>query len=238
MVDNLKDLNDYRLFYFGEPTLRNIKNGMLENDMDSYAGVDVSASIQNIDVLYNDSVASALNNRYAALHAAEPYNLISYAEQNLIIAEAIELGWTSGSAQGYYEEGVKSALRQVADTDAKYAHGSAIDETYIQNYFVGNAAYKSNKQDRLEQIWMQKYILHFMQDPVISFYEYRRVDYPNFPIDPSTNQNDYAPNKIPLRWLYPTVESNKNKNNLNDALIRQFGEPNDNINNVMWLLNN
>lgn len=238
LVDNLKALNDNRIFYFGEPAGSKITEGLTASDMDAYVGIDVSTSYENVNIQYNAKTISMLNERYAKLHGAEPYNLVSYAEQNFVIAEAIELGWISGNSQEYYEEGVKNALKQLAETDATYAHGKAIDDTYIQNYFNGEAAYKNNKSDRLKQIWIQRYILHFMQDPTSSFFEYRRNEYPAFPVDPATNMNETATDKIPVRWLYPTVETNKNKENLTEALIRQFGIPNDDINNVMWLLNN
>lgn len=236
LIDNLKELNDNRLFYFAEPAKTKIGQGLKASDKNAYVGIDVATSYENVNVLYNDTSVSMLNKRYSDLHAAEAYNLVSYAEQNLIIAEAIELGWLVGNSQQYYEDGVKAALNLLAVTDATYAHGQAINDAYIQNYFTGAAAYKANKADRMKQIWMQRYILHFMQDPTSSYFEYRRVGYPAFPINAATSMNDIAPDKIPVRWMYPTVEGNKNKNNLNEALIRQFGIPNDEINNIMWLL--
>lgn len=238
LIDNLKLLNDNRIYYFADPAESKLQEGLTESDMDAYIGVDVAADYQTINVLYNKKVKpiSILNSRYSALHAPEPYNLVTYAEQNLIIAEAIEFGWITGSSQTYYEEGVKAALKQLAATDSKYAHGKAIDDAYIQGYFTGNASYKANQSDRLKQIWMQRYILHFMQDPVSSYFEYRRVGYPLFPINPATSMNSVAPDKIPVRWMYPSTETTRNQENITEALTRQFGIPNDEINNVMWLL--
>ena len=52
------------------------------------------------------------------------------------------------------------------------------------------------------------------------------------PIDPSTSLNV----KLPVRWMYPSNEETTNKNNLLEALNRQFGNEADEINGLMWLL--
>ena len=82
---------------------------------------------------------------------------------------------------------------------------------------------------------MQRWILNFMQDAESSFFEYRRNQYPQFPINPATNLNENNVNAIPVRWLYPTSETNFNRENLIEALNRQY-EGYDEINKVMWLL--
>jgi len=79
------------------------------------------------------------------------------------------------------------------------------------------AAFKTTTDEQLKQIWMQRYILNFMQDPEVSYFEYRRNKYPVFPINPSTNLNLNNPNAIPVRWLYPTSETNYNRENLIEA---------------------
>lgn len=236
VVDNLKKLNDYRLFYYADPSPVKVKAGISESSMDAYLGVDAAIIYGTLNDIHNSKDISLLNSRYTVLHASEPFVMVSYAEQNFIIAEAIERGWIAGNAQTYYEDGVKAALKQTGAGDAKYAHGMPITDEYISGYFTGEAAYKATKDDRMKQLWMQRYLLRFMQDPTPSFFEFRRTGYPEFPIDPASNLNVNAPNKIPVRWMYPNVEVTMNKDNLKDALIRQFGEENDEINNVMWLL--
>lgn len=236
VVDNLKKLNDYRLFYYADPAVLKIKNGVSESSMDAYVGIDVSIMHNELNAQHNAGEVSVLNSRYTKLRASEPFIMISYAEQNLILAEAIERGWISGDAKVFYEAGVRAALKQTSAGDPAYVHKMPITEAYINGYFTGEAAYKASKEDRMKQIWMQRYLLRFMQDPTPSFFEYRRNGYPEFPINPKSNLNVNAPNKIPVRWLYPGIEVTKNSRNLKEALIRQFGEENDEINNVMWLL--
>ena len=86
-------------------------------------------------------------------------------------------------------------------TKASYAHGMAINQAYIDGYFTGEAAFKTNETDQLKQIWMQRYILNFMQIAENSFFEYRRNNYPEFPINPATSLNENNKNGIPMRWL-------------------------------------
>ena len=179
---------------------------------------------------------SLLNKRYLKEDACEPRMVLTYAEQQLIIAEARVRGWiTTGDAKSYYESGVKSALASTMATKAEYAHGKAITQSYIDNYFTGDAAFKTSTNEQLKQIWMQRYILNFMQEAQTSFFEYRRNNYPDFPINPETSLNENNKNGLPMRWLYPSSETNYNRDNLKIALDKQY-EGYDEINKLMWLL--
>lgn len=235
LVEPLKALNDYRLFYYGEPSKVKIDGGMLATDMNAYVGVDVEIPYNEVNNIFNSKDYSQINNRYHLEKAPEPLVLIGYAEQQLILAEAVIRGWIGGSAEEYYKSGVKAALSFVKDAGATYAHGSPITDAYIDNYFTGEAAFKSAERDRLEQIWLQRYLLHFMQDATSSYYEYRRTTYPAFPSDPATSLNENKRGAIPLRWLYPSGETTTNRDNLDAALKSQY-DGYDDINKQMWLL--
>jgi hypothetical protein len=234
LIDNLKKLNDHRLFYYAEPSAVKLGEGKTEGDTAAYVGVHVEKSYPEIVAIQASSDYSPLNIRYSKLPACEPRILLGYGEQSLIIAEAILRGWVSGDAQAYYENGVKAALAFVGTTDPDYCHGMPVTDTYIQNYFTGEAAFKTTSDDQLEQIWLQRYLLNFMQDPQFSYFEYRRTGYPEFPIDPTTNLN-VINTRIPVRYLYPTSETSYNIDNLTEALNRQY-DGYDEVNKVMWLL--
>lgn len=236
MMSNLKTLNDRRLFYFADPAKSQISGGLAETDPEAYVGANTGDDYNTITANLIADVYSLINSRYLKVQAGDPRIMVSYAEQQLILAEASILGWIStGSAQDYYESGVKSALAGYIPVDPLYVHGNPIDQNYIDNYFSGEAAFKSNADDRLKQIWLQRYILQFMQDPISAFFEQRRTGYPEFPINPVTSLNINDKNAIPVRWLYPSSELNYNKDNLVEALNRQFNGV-DEINNKMWLL--
>jgi len=236
LLDNLKALNDRRFYYFGEPAGAQIDNGWTETDPEAYVGVDVEMDYSEMNAGHSNNEYSLLNYRYLQEYATEPRILMSFAEQQFILAEARILGWiTQGTAREYYESGVRSALAQTMKVNSAYAHGMAIDQDYIDGYFTGEAVFKATDQEQLEQVWMQKYFINFMQDPRTSFFEYRRTGFPDFPINPATSLNVEAPEKIPMRWLYPSSESTLNRENLVEALDRQY-DGYDEINKIMWLL--
>lgn len=236
VVDELKSLGDRRLFYLANPSLQQIAAGKTESDFSAYAGIDVSVAYDTMNARYSRNEYSIINTRYQKEDATEPRRLLSYAEQQLILAEAAVRGWiTTGLPKTYYEQGVADALAAFKDVNTAYAHGMAINDAYINSYFTGGAAFKSDTQAQLQQIWMQRYLLNFLQDGETAYFEYRRNSYPAFPVNPASSMNTNNPNAIPMRWLYPSSETNYNRENLVTALNRQY-EGYDEINKLMWLL--
>lgn len=236
VMNNLKMLDDRRLFYFADPSPAKIAGGLSDADTAAYVGANVTDSYDDITTNLLNNQYSLLNARYLKVQAGDPRIMVSYAEQQLILAEARVLGWiTTGTAQDYYESGVKAALATYMSVDPSFVHGNPVTQSYIDNYFTGEAAFKSATDDQLKQIWLQRYLLQFMQDPFSAFFLQRRTGYPVFPINPATSLNVNNKNAIPVRWLYPGSELNYNKQNLIDALNRQYGGV-DEINNKMWLL--
>jgi len=236
ITDNLKVLNDRRLYYYCDPAVAQIKAGKTEKDTAAYVGVDVSMDYDAMNLEYKANKLSILNKRYEKEDATEPRMMMTYAEQQLILAEAVVRGWIStGTAQTYYEDGVKAALGYTMSIKSSYAHTVPIDAAYITGYFTGEAAFKATSDEQLKQIWMQAYILRFMQDADFSYFEYRRNNYPVFPINPATSLNENNTSAIPMRSLYPGSETSYNRVNLVIALDRQY-DGYDEINKIMWLL--
>ncbi len=236
LVDNLKLLSDRRIYYYAEPAAAQIIAGLTEVDPEAYTGVDVAIDYATMNAGHSAGLYSLLNKRYLQEEATEPRRLMTYAEQQLILAEARIRGWiTTGTAQEYYEQGVKAALGHFLTVNSSYAHTMPINQAYIDGYLTGEAAFKTGQEDQLKQIWMQRYLLNFMQDAQYSYFEYRRTAYPEFPINPATSLNENNPDGLPMRWLYPSTETNYNRENLIEALDRQY-EGYDEINKLMWLL--
>ena len=236
LLDNLKLLNDRRMFYFCEPANALILAGKLESDTAAYRGVDVSMDYDAMNVEYKAGKLSQINKRYEKEDACEPRMMMTYAEQQLILAEASVRGWIpSAGAQTYYEDGIRAALKDIMATTSSYAHTVLINQVYIDGYFTGEAAFKATSEDQLKQIWMQGYILRFMQDADFSYFEYRRNSYPVFPINPASSMNENNTSAIPMRCLYPGSETSYNRENLIVALDRQY-DGYDEINKIMWLL--
>ncbi|MBP1664287.1 MAG: SusD/RagB family nutrient-binding outer rane lipoprotein [Bacteroidetes bacterium] len=236
VVNNLKRLNDYRLFYFADPAPAKISAGYTEGDMAAYNGMDVVAPFNQIQADNNQrKLFSLVNGRYYDVKASEPRVVMGYVEQQFALAEARIRGWiTTGTAKDYYESGVKASLSFYMATDASKAHTKPITQTYIDNYFTGDAAFATTPDEQLKQIWMQRYLAGFMQPQYESF-NYLLNNYPDLPYNEATNLNTGVGGGFPKRNMYPDSEYSYNLDNLIIALKRQWNGSDD-PNNVMWIL--
>lgn len=238
LIDSLKKMNDYRLFYYANPSKYELNNGKTVDDWAAYPGVDPTDIFSNLKSLWSANRFCLLNLRYSDYIPGEPIFQLSFAEQNFIIAEAIVRGWFAGNAENYYNTGITAAMKFVADhtpDDVNYHHNRKITDAYIQTYLSGAyVKFASTANQQLKQILQQKYFMRFMQNPYEDYYEYRRTGYPEWPINPATNLNEVK-TKIPVRWMYPSVEYNINKTNIDEAVQRQYNGL-DTPNEVMWIL--
>ena len=110
-------------------------------------------------------------------------------------------------------------------------------DEYINSYLANAKIQLTGSFEKdLEKLITQKYISYYLQHTYEAYYDYRRTGYPVLPINPESSKNVTAPDRIPVRYMYPEREYNYNRTNLEEALSRQFGGS-DNINDVMWILN-
>lgn len=238
IVDKMKEMSDYRLFYFAEPSVAQVNAGIPANDWDAYVGVDPSDDFSAISQRYVAGEISGLNPRYYTLPQGEPTFLLSFAEQSFIIAEGILRGWTAGKEEDYYLAGIRAAFNFVADNtpnEAQFHHDMKITASVITTYTNNPLVALTGSVDGdLEKIFQQRYLMGFLQDGWNTYNEYRRVGYPALPINPMTNLNSMS-DRIPVRWMYPQDELSFNRENTQEALDRQFGG-NDDVNELMWIL--
>lgn len=89
-------------------------------------------------------------------------------------------------------------------------------------------------EEQIEQIITQKFLSTYMQSPLSAFFENRRTGYPDFEINPDTNEN-IPSDKFPVRWMYPSSEIEYNSDNVLEAIDRQYNGVDD-TNGVMWIL--
>ncbi len=238
VIDEFKRLGDRRLFYYAEPSMEQIKLGKNESDFDAYVGAYPMEDFDQLNLDYLANKYSVINNRYQAVMDGDPLSRLSYAEQCFILAEAVIHGWIGGDAATYYRQGVKAAMKMVAAYDTKftYCHGMPITDEYINNYLAGEAAFALTDSDRLHQIWLQRYLLKFLQDGYDAYMEIRRTGYPVLRVNTATSLNVDNKSALPIRWKYPADEMQTNTDNVKEALSRQFTNGYDGINERMWLL--
>jgi hypothetical protein len=238
VVNVMRELGDYRLFYFAEPSAFQLLAGRKQTDWAAYVGVDPSENFNSISEKNAYGRISGINKRYFELAKGEPTFMLSYAEQCLIISEGILRGWTNGDPSTYYQQGIRAAMMFVDENtpdDILYHHGRKINASVIDTYLNGpKVILAGTTEEKLEKIFTQRYLLGFLQDGWNTYFEYRRTGYPALPINESTNLNSMK-DRIPLRWMYPSKELSYNRAMVEEAIDRQF-EGNDDVNETMWIL--
>ena len=191
MVDKLSALNDPRLaVYASKAPATNTYVGKPAGYLDpSTAG-------------YNNTNTSGLGAFY--LEKTLPAYLMSYAQLQLLMAEARQKGYISTSTtQAYYEEGIKASLT--------FNGVSSSVATYLAEPLVA-----FNAINPLPQIQLQEWLALFGQG-VEAWTEWRRTKVPalSLPVDAATTA-------IPSRYTYPDNEPSINKANY-DAVVASQG---------------
>lgn len=241
VVDRLKDLNDYRLFYYANPSAIRVAAGKEVSAWDAYAGYDPSMVYADLSVIFGGKDYSNVNSRYLELANAEPIYVLSYAMAKFMLAEGVVRGWISGSAADHYSEGIRASMKFTAGytpDNVLFHHNRKLTNDYIESYIASDKVKLKTTgglETQLEQIISQRYLSTFMlHAPYDAFFENRRTGYPAFPLNPKSNLNVPA-DKFPVRWIYPQKELDYNTENVNNAIKSQFSG-NDDYNQAMWIL--
>ncbi len=151
-----------------------------------------------------------------------PVFFVTAAQTRLLLAEAIHRGWiTTGTAQTYYDAGVRAHMEQLASYDP----GSAVPAGSIQPYLDANPF---NPAAALEQINTQYWIASFLNGPE-AWANFRRSGYPRLTPNPYPGK-DIAGDFI-NRLTYPNSEISVNTENLKAAVARMGP---DNLDTRVW----
>ncbi|OWP63852.1 SusD/RagB family nutrient-binding outer membrane lipoprotein [Hymenobacter amundsenii] len=145
-----------------------------------------------------------------------PSYLLSYSQVEFLLAEASARGFAvGGTAASHYNNAVTASIKRWGGSDA--------DATaYLAQPAV---AYATATGDYKQKIGVQKWIALYGQ-PVDSYREFRRLDYPKL------TKPEGALSNLPVRFPYPVVEQNLNTAN-NAAAAAAIGG--DNVNTkIFW----
>ncbi|UHG92875.1 SusD/RagB family nutrient-binding outer membrane lipoprotein [Spirosoma oryzicola] len=220
-VNYLKQNNDPRLPIFAVRYV-GAKGG--QEQVNDRASSDPKLQI-GMPMGYNDvSIASTFSqNGVASLWDYSQVNLntvlkldapefhVTYAQTQLLLAEAAVRGWVTGSAADYYTTGIRAALEQMA----QYGSNSAISEAAIKAYLD---AHPLDASKALDQINTQYWVASFL-DGNEAFANFRRSGYPTLQKNPypgSEVKGDFI-----RRMPYPDSEIVVNSGSLNEAIARQ-----------------
>ncbi len=136
-------------------------------------------------------------------------NLLDYSEVQFYLAEAAARGMIGGSAQTYYNEGVKSSILFWGGTDAEAT-------TYLARTDVDYASAGSGA-DFKEKIGTQLWIACYDR-PDAAWNSYRRLDFPKLQIAAKSKEN------VPNRYTYPISEQTLNGSNYATAAAAIGGD--------------
>ena len=136
---------------------------------------------------------------------------ITYAQVQLLLAEAAVRGWVTGAAADYFAKGIRANLEQMA----QYGSNSVIPEAAIKAYLD---THPLDTGKALEQINTQYWVATFL-DGNESFANFRRSGFPTLTKNPypgSEVKGDFI-----RRLPYPDSEIVVNSGKLNEAITRQ-----------------
>ncbi|GAB3808877.1 SusD/RagB family nutrient-binding outer membrane lipoprotein [Spirosoma humi] len=243
-LGTLTSLKDPRTFVVAEPATAKVAAGLKPTDFAAFVGASSGEDLATMSSNANQGLYSFQNRKhYYSTYTAEPYIIIGYAELQFLIAEGINRGWASGTAEDYYKKGIQASWAFYGLTDgANTVYFSAdggykVFNTYTVNvsfadYYAQTAVkYVGNTTAGLTQILTQKYLAFFQQSGMEAFYDQRRTGVPTFLVGPGTGNSQ----RIPVRWQYPSTERSYNTANNTAAVTSQYGGTDD-INAAMWLL--
>lgn len=149
-----------------------------------------------------------------------PGIIITYAETELLLAEAAERGWSVGAtASEHYHNGVSAALQSYADFNSAGTFSAATAEAYATAHPLD----VSSTAAALQQINMQYWattgtLFNFIE----AWNNWRRSGYPV--LTPVNYTGNFTNGQIPRREIYPTSEATTNGANLKAAISDMGGD--------------
>jgi len=139
-----------------------------------------------------------------------PMFFVTFAQTQLLLAEAAQRGWTTGTVADYFNAGVKAHMEQLATVDANSAVSGAAIDTYLKaNPLVAATA--------LEQINTQYWVASFMNGPE-AFANFRRSGFPV--LQPNPFPGKAIKGTFIRRLTYPNSEISVNSTNVKEAISR------------------
>jgi hypothetical protein len=249
-VSALTDLNDPRVFKTCDPAWGTIPTAEQSNPAQYQYFVGASTGLTQGTMYANASAGlySFISRyRYYSNFTGEPDVLVGYKEMLFNIAEAMERGWISGSAENEYIAGIKESMS---------FYGIDVTQTNFTAYFLPpgatsvsevapypftfdwatyyaqpTVALSANQAKAIGQIVLQKYIAMFENSGYEAYYNYRRTGVPAFQGGSGVGNGGV----VPKRWAYPLSEQSQNAANWKAAIANQKFTADD-LNQTMWLL--
>lgn len=248
-VSALTTIQDPRVFYTCDPawglsTIDTAHPAQYKFFVGASTGLDLGTMYANASAGLYSFIG---RKRYYSNFTGDPDVLVGYKEMLFNIAEGIERGWASGTAENYYKLGITTdmaffgidvtqtsftayflppganAITQVAPYPFTFSWSTYFSQPAVQ--LSGTASVAIN------QIVLQKYIAMFENSGYEAYYNWRRTGTPAFQGGSGVGNSGV----IPLRWAYPVTEQAQNSTNWS-AAVKSQGFSADDLNQKIWLL--
>jgi hypothetical protein len=155
---------------------------------------------------------------------SSPQWYCTYSQTQLLVAEAIVKGWTTGDAATSYSNAIKADLERMAE----FGTSAAIPAATITAYVAANPLVNGNEEKMIgEQYWVVS-----IPNGLEAWSNFRRTGYPN--LTPNPYPGSEIPGEFIRRHVYADVEVIANKENLDAAIARQGGAANTKMNGRVW----
>jgi hypothetical protein len=215
-VDQLKSTNDPRgkfiVANFDDPgavALDASPDTVLANQFGVPIGVN---NLQLSADPYRGSRGSGLNysqmNIWTVASPAAPDFWVTYAQTSLLLAEAAQRGWVTGSAETYYENGIRADMEVYALYPGTTPITASAIDTYLSQPAV-DFSQAGTDEEAFELINTQYWIVN-IRNGTEAFANFRRSGYPA--ISPNLYNNNFN-GGFARRLSYPNLEASSNEVN-------------------------
>jgi hypothetical protein len=248
-VNALTTLNDPRVFMTCDPAWGLVPSTVTDPAQFQYfVGASTGEALGTMYANASAGLYSFIGRyRYYSNFTGDPDVLVGYKEMQFNIAEAIERGWISGSAETYYKTGINESMKfyGIDTTQTSFTAyflppgANAVSQVApypftfdFGTYYAQPSVKLSSLTDSaIHQIVMQKYIVSFENSGYEAYYNWRRTGVPAFQGGSGVGNNGV----VPKRWAYPVSEQTQNAKNWAAAIANQKFTADD-LNQTMWLL--
>ncbi|SHN26074.1 Starch-binding associating with outer membrane [Cyclobacterium lianum] len=147
-----------------------------------------------------------------------PVFALTYAEVQLLLADAAVRGLASGSASEYYNNGVEGAFASIG----KFGGGS-VSAADVMAYLDANPLDQSTEEAALEMINEQYWATtSILANYVEAWNNWKRTGYPE--LTPVNFPGNFSSGQIPRSQPFPAGESSVNQESLVSAISRMGGD--------------
>lgn len=212
-MDFLKNNNDPRLQYIAVVPASNSEIPAdqlgMPNGYDTNGG---ATDISQAPGYPKDTKKYSVLNKNVLLKLNGPTFLVTYAQVELLLAEAAKRGWSVGAdAATHYNNGVKAAMEQLA----QYNSTASISDAEVQTYLAAHPYDDAKGYDQINTQYWAACVLDWYE----AWANWRRSGYPQ--LTPVNYVGNATGGKIPRRMLYPSSELASNPTNYQEAIKRQ-----------------